>query len=172
VTLSGSKSVTVTYAQPVFIRGHAAPGASVGIYFHQAGVPGFTKRRSLIADAHGAFITVFAPAADFLYFAGSGSSVSTSVAVSVTPTLSGPALRTSKHLGRVVLRGRAAPDTVVTLHFHRGGTPANDYSMVRLVRANAAGVWTRAIILTSDYRIYATRGALRPHSSKVLLQIR
>ena len=57
------------------------------------------------------------------------------------------------------LSGWAPNNSLVTLLFHRAGTPADDYSIVRTVQADAGGRWSRPIRSDTDYRYYANVGS-------------
>ena len=58
-----------------------------------------------------------------------------------------------------VLRGTGPANTVITLHFHRAGTPAWDYSLLRTVTTDGNGQWSRPVAATADYRYYASAGS-------------
>ena len=59
-----------------------------------------------------------------------------------------------------VITGTAPVSSPVTLHFHKAGTPATDYSITRTVTADNTGFWIRPIAAIVDYRYYATDDAL------------
>jgi hypothetical protein len=94
-----------------------------------------------------------------------GSTVAVKVAgpVITSPDITYGALNQS-----VTVTGTATPKAVVALHFHKAGTPANDYSIVRNVQASTAGRWSRSFVLNPDYRVFATVGTGNPHSKTVL----
>ena len=75
VTVEGSASLTAPYASPVTITGRAPAGATVGIFFHRANVPGYVQRRTLQADSNGIYVTSFAPNDDYRYYAQVGAKV-------------------------------------------------------------------------------------------------
>ena len=54
------------------------------------------------------------------------------------------------------IEGTAPAGASVDLHFHKGGTPDADYSIVRTVTANSAGRWVRLITPNVDYRYFAS----------------
>ena len=88
------------------------------------------------------------------------------------PSWSRPACRAraTRRAGRsstVVLHGLAAPQTIVTLHFHRAGTPAGSFGLIRRVHSDSAGRWQKAVVVSVGYRVYASRGTLRPYSQQV-----
>ena len=102
------------------------------------------------------------------------------VAVQPTPaipsrvTISGNRLHAT-HLNSVfTITGTAAPLALVTLHFHRAGTAADDYSILRTVTADANGNWHRVVTTSVDYRYFATvangaRATLLPQPEAVTL---
>ena len=57
------------------------------------------------------------------------------------------------------ISGTAPRNSLVTLAFHRAGTAANDYSIVRSVPADGLGRWSRPIGSDTDYRYYARVGS-------------
>ena len=57
------------------------------------------------------------------------------------------------------ITGTAPASSPVTLHFHKSGTPASDYTLTRGVTSDAKGKWSRAITANEDYRYYATSGS-------------
>ena len=68
----------------------------------------------------------------------------------------------------IIVVGTAAPGATVVLHFHRAGTASSNYSIVRTVKANSAGKWSKSFILNPDYRVFATVGSGNPHSKTAL----
>lgn len=170
ITLSAPPSTNVPYWQPVVIRGNAPAGATVQLYFQRRAVPGYVLRRTLQADGFGGFVTTFAPNDDYSYYAMVGAKTSAVVSVQVLPTLLGPATRTARRGAAIMLHGHAAPHSIVTLHFHKAGTPASDFSLIRLVHGDVAGNWHKLVRLSVAYRMYATRGALHPYSQQVHLK--
>lgn len=84
------------------------------------------------------------------------------------PVITSPATTYGALNQSVTVTGTAAPTAVVALHFHKAGTPTNDYSIVRTVRASTAGRWSRSFVLNPDYRVFATVGMGNPHSKTVL----
>ena len=83
--------------------------------------------------------------------------------VSPTPdgpvTISGNRWRTPAYRSAFTITGTAPAGATVTVHFHRAGTPANDYSTTRTTTADATGTWRQPITASADYRYYATVGA-------------
>jgi hypothetical protein len=170
VTIDGSAALTAPYASPVSITGRAPAGATVGIFFHRANVPGYVQRRTLQADSNGVFVTSFAPNDDYRYYAQVGTKASAAVLEQVTPSVVGSSKRVGKKGSTIVLVGHGAPHGSVLLHFHKAGTPATDYSLLRSVHVDANGVWTKPVVVSVDYRVYASRGALHPYTPRYLLQ--
>ena len=85
----------------------------------------------------------------------------------VPVTLAGSALLNPAAGSTVVITGTTAANTVVTLHFHKGGTPASA-DVTRTVTSDAAGNFSRAIVANVDYRYFATVGTST--SQRVLSQ--
>ena len=54
------------------------------------------------------------------------------------------------------ITGSAAPQRQVTVHFHRAGTAAGDYSLLRTTTADGNGRWTLSMAANVAYRYYAT----------------
>jgi hypothetical protein len=170
VTISGSASFTAQYASAVSISGRAPAGATVAVFFHRAGVPGYVQRRTLQADSNGVFVTSFAPNDDYRYYAQVGTKQSVGVLEQTTPSVVGTATRLAKKGHTIVLVGHGAPHTSVLLHFHKAGTPATDYSLLRSVHVDANGVWTKSVVVSVDYRVYGSRGVLHPYTPRYLLK--
>ena len=101
---------------------------------------------------------------------GSGSSPSASASAkpsgsaSASPSagatvIDGPATQTPLYNSTFTINGTAPASSTVTLHFHKTGTPASDYSLTRTVGSDAKGKWSRTITANQDYRYYATAGS-------------
>lgn len=86
----------------------------------------------------------------------------------VGPSITNAAITYGKLNGAVAIRGMAPAGALVALHYHRSGTASTDYSIVRNVRADSIGRWSRAFTLDTDYRVFATVGVGNPHSKTVL----
>ncbi|GAC1439859.1 MAG: hypothetical protein NVSMB55_02550 [Mycobacteriales bacterium] len=157
VTVDGPAVRPVAYGSAVGITGTAPAGATVAIYFHRAGENGFFQRRTLQADSAGRFSTSYLATDDYRYYAKVGSTTSEGVLTQAGPVVGGPAVRTAASSSVVTIAGHASPGTTVYLHFHRAGTPAGDYSVVRGVLASRAGTWSRLVSVGSGFRYYATR---------------
>ena len=157
------------YGATVAISGHAPAGSTVALWFHKPRTIGYVQLRTLQADGNGVFATTIKPDDDIRYYAQVGLTVSPSVLEQLTPSLSGAATRTVPRGRTVVLSGHGAPHTSVLLHFHKAGTAATDFSLVRSVPVGADGVWSRPVVVSVDYRVYASRGVLHPYSPRVLL---
>ena len=170
VTISGAASMTPTYGTNVSINGRAPAGSTVAIFFHRANVPGYVQRRTLQADANGVFVTSFAPNDDYRYYAQVGTQQSASVLVQATPSVVGTTTRLAKKGHTIVLVGHGSPHSSVLLHFHKAGTAATDYSLLRSVHVDANGVWTKAVVVSVDYRVYGSRGVLHPYTPRYLLK--
>lgn len=171
VSIIGPAVQSAPYGSTVPITGLAPAGATVAIFFHRAGQVGYDQRRSLLAAADGTFATSYLPNDDYRYYAQVGSQQSAGVLTQATATVSGPIARTAPRNSTIILSGRAAPNTQIALHFHKAGTPASDYSIVRFVRASSSGTWTRPVELSVDYRYFVTRTGLdEAQSANYLIQ--
>jgi hypothetical protein len=170
VTVEGSPSLTAQYGTPVTITGRAPAGSTVAVFFHRANVAGYVQRRTLQADGNGVFVTSFRPNDDYRYYAQVGGKKSSAVLEQVTPSVVGASRRVAAKGATIVLVGHGAPHGSVLLHFHKAGTPATDYSLLRAVHVDANGVWTKPVVVSVDYRVYASRGALHPYTPRYLLQ--
>lgn len=156
VTVSGAAARTTKYGATVSITGTATPGCPVGVWFRQAGTATFVKRRTLTASSAGAWSTTYVANDDYRVYATCRTAQSAQVLVQVAPTINGAATRTVKKKSTVTLTGTGLPGQTLTLHFHKAGTAANDYSIVRSVSVTRTGSWSRAFVADVDYRIYAT----------------
>jgi len=66
-TISGPALVPA--GSTVTLTGTARAGATVEVWFHRRNVPGYTKRRSLVADVAGRWSTTYVAIDDFRYYA-------------------------------------------------------------------------------------------------------
>ena len=82
----------------------------------------------------------------------------------ITPTdtlmINGGVFATPSFGAAFVITGTAPIGDLVMLHFHKAGTPATDYGIVRTVTADSTGFWLRPIAANIAYRYYATAGGL------------
>jgi hypothetical protein len=156
VTISGAASRTTSYGTTVTVAGTAAPGCSVGLWFRQAGASSYVQRRTLSASSGGAWSTTYVANDDYRLYATCRTAQSTQVLVQVAPTTNGAATRTVKKKSTVTLTGTGLPGKTLTLHFHRAGTAATDYSILRTVTVGSNGIWSRPYVADVDYRVYAT----------------
>ena len=163
VTISGGSSQTPRYGTVFTITGTAPAGAVVTLRFHKSGTPtgSYGLIRTLTTPASGVWTRPMAASFDYRYFATldttAGQVSSNNVLFQPSPLINGPLnVTTAKNLPYTIT-GKAAPYSLLYLHFHKAGTPAADYSIVRAVRTNSVGTWSRAILASSDYRYYASR---------------
>ena len=149
----------VAYRSTFSIDGTALASSVVTLRFHRAGTPAgdYSIVRTVRADARGAWSRPITPDTDYRYYATAGSATSPTVLYQPVPTLTGPAARVVPRNAPYVLRGTSAPGSVLYLHFHAPGTPADDYSIVRRVSANGAGAWSRSYLAAVDYRMFVSR---------------
>ena len=75
-------------------------------------------------------------------------------------TINGGTFQSPPYGSVFAITGTAPVGETVSLHFHKAGTPATDYSIVRTVTADNTGFWIRPIAAIVDYRYYATDDAL------------
>ena len=164
VTLSGPAVVHPSFNRIFFIEGTAPIGASVDLHFRKSdmatGVYGIV--RTVISDSNGNWTRQIKANVDYRYYATVGTdSANTSTGVLNQPqaTVDGPYARTVAKNQSYALTGTSVPGSTVYIHFHKGGTPANDYSIVRSVTADASGNWSRSFVASTDYRLYVSRAA-------------
>jgi hypothetical protein len=169
VSINGPTKISARYGSTVTISGHAAAGSTVLVWFHAPRTVGYKVLRTLQADGTGVFLSSFKPNDDTRYYAQVGTVISPSVLEQLTPNISGDPVRVARRGHTVKLTGHGAPHSSVLLHFHKAGTAATDYSLLRSVHVGANGVWSKTVTLSVDYRVYASRGPLHPYSPRVLL---
>ena len=170
VTISGGDWQTPRYGTVFTITGTAPAGSVVTLRFHKSGTPVGSDdlTRTLTTPASGVWTRAVAASFDYRYYAtldistgatGTARVSSGNVLFQPGPVVGGPLdVFTAKNLP-FTITGKAAPYSLLFLHFHKQGTPAADYSIVRTVRTNSIGTWSRAILASSDYRYYASRNA-------------
>ena len=168
VTINGGDWQAPRFNTIFTITGTAPAGAVVTLRFHKSGTPvgSYGLTRTLTTPANGIWARQIAASFDYRYYATIDTSNGTTTAVRVssanvlfqpTPLIDGPLnIATAKNLP-FTITGQAAPYSLLFVHFHKNGTPAADYSIIRAVRTDAAGTWARTILASSDYRYYASR---------------
>jgi hypothetical protein len=156
VSITGASTRTTTYGSSVNISGTATPGATVGIWFHEAGSNGYVQRRTLTASSTGAWSTSYTANDDYRVYAGSGTTQSGSVLVQIAPAISGANPRTVPRNSTCTVSGTGIPGATLTVHFHKASTATNDYSILRTVTVASNGTWTRSYLASVDYRLYAS----------------
>jgi len=154
--LNGPVRQAVPLRTVVPITGTAPAGSTVGIFFHQLGQVGYTQRRTLSVGADGTFSTSYVAVIDLRYYAAIGDAASLPVLTQIRPTVDGPAVRVVKLNSVYTITGTSEPGTTVTLHFHRAGTAANDYSILRKVTVASNGTWAKPYVAAADVMVYAT----------------
>jgi uncharacterized protein YkwD len=170
-TIDGPAGQSTTYGKTVTVSGTAAPGASVGVWFHRAGTSGYTQRRTLTATSGGSWQTTYVAGDDYRIYATSGSARSSPVLVQVAPVIAGGASHVVRKGSTYTIAGSAIPGAVVTISFHKAGTASNDYSILRTVRVGSDGTWSRPYLASVDYRFFASLSNGQVTSS-VLVQAR
>ena len=165
MTISGGDWQTPRYGTVFTITGTAPAGSVVTLRFHKSGtaVGSYGLIRTLTTPASGVWTRAMAASFDYRYFATldttAGQVSSGNVLFQPSPVINGPLNVIAAKNKPFLITGKAAPYSLLFLHFHKAGTPAADYSIVRAVRTNSVGVWSRAILASSDYRYYASRNA-------------
>jgi uncharacterized protein YkwD len=171
VSINGPANQTATYGKTVTVSGSSTPGAAVGVWFNQAGTSGFTQRRNLTATSSGAWSTTYVAGADYRIYATSGTAQSSTIQVQVSPTITGATSLVVRKKSTYTIRGTGIPGATVTIHFHKAGTAATDYSILRTVTVASNGTWSRSYVASVDYRFFASlpNGQVSP---TVLVQAR
>lgn len=154
--LAGPGVQAVPLLSVVPISGTAPPGSTVGIFFHRRGQVGYTQRRSLTVGADGRFSTSYVAIDAMRYYAAIGNAASVPVLTMIRPTVTGPAIRVVKRNSVYTVTGTSIPATTVTLHFHRPGGSASDYSILRRVAVAGNGSWAKPYIAAADIAFYVT----------------
>ena len=171
-TLSGAATSTVAYGSTVTISGTAPAGSQVGIYFHGRGQTGYTMRRSILVGSGGTYSTTYVATDDQRYYVQVGSQSTPIVLTQVAPVVTGPVDQTVKRNSTVTIHGRGVAGTTVSVRFHKAGTAANDYSVVRRVTVAANGTFTRAFVASADYRFYVTSDVNGLASANFLVRVK
>ena len=161
VTILGGTSPKPLYNSTFTILGTAPANTLVTLHFRKAGAASIDYGivREVRSAADGTWSRAIVANVDYGYFATVGTGRSAIVQNQPTATLAGAVSRVVARNKAVTLSGSAVPGATVFLHFHKPGTPANDYSLVRSVVADGQGRWTRAYVATVDYRLFVSRAA-------------
>lgn len=154
--LDGPAVRAVPLRSVVGISGTAPAGSTVGIFFHRRGQVGYTQRRSLVVGADGRFSTSYIAIDAMRYYAAIGNAASTPVLTMIRPIVNGPVSRIVKRNSVYTITGTSIPATTVTLHFHRPGGAANDYSILRRVAVAGDGAWAKPYVASADVAFYVT----------------
>lgn len=160
----------------VAVRGTAGIGASVVLHFHKQGTAAtdYSITRTIATSGAGTWAKSFTLTTGYRVYATVGLLRSSTVLFATTtpvrtapPTITNPASTTAPRNTSVTVHGTAVAGVPVTVHFHKQGTAATDYSIARTVSASAAGTWAKTFSLDTGYRVYATVGS-SAHSNTVL----
>ena len=175
VAVDGPATVNPTPNASFLITGTAPAGATVTLHFHKAGTPAadYSIVRSVTAADNGTWSRSITASSDYRYYATVPGATSATVLFQPAPTLNGPTSRVVPVNRRYTLTGTAVAGSTVFLHFHRRGTAATDYSIVRSVTAAADGTWKRSYLADTDYRVFTSRTAGSDSSDgpRYLLQV-
>jgi hypothetical protein len=156
VTIAGASTQASPYGATVSVTGTADPGAHVGVWFRSAHESAFVQRRTLVAGSNGVWSTSYTATDDYRLYATNGSAQSAVLLEQIAPTVNGPTSRTVRRNSTVAISGTATPGATVTLHFHKAGTAASDYSILRTVSVGSRGSWSRSYLASTDYRYFAS----------------
>jgi hypothetical protein len=155
--LNGAAVQAVPLTTVVPITGTATPGATVGIFFHRRGQVGYTQRRTLTAGPDGKFSTSYVAVDAMRYYAAVGSATSAPILMLIRPVVNGPVNNPVKAGALYYITGSSIPATTITMHFHRPGGAANDYSVLRTVTVGSNGLWEKPIVpAAGDLAFYVT----------------
>lgn len=154
--LNGATQQAVPEKSVVTISGTAPTGSTVGIFFHQLGQVGYTQRRTLSVGPDGTFSTSYVAVIDLRYYAAIGNAASAPVLTMIRPTVDGPGVRVVKLNSVYTITGTSEPGSTVTIHFHRSGTAANDFSILRKVAVASNGTWAKPYVAAADVMLYVT----------------
>src|SRR6201999_2630164 len=117
-----------------------------------------TDRRSLTADATGAFTTSYVADTDYRYYAHTAEGESpTALTRLYAISLTGPAQ--AGYGAPVTITGHKAPGSQVKLYFHHQNTTG--YALRRPVTADEQGPFTTTVTPGADPRYYAIANGVR-----------
>ncbi|MCW2600471.1 MAG: hypothetical protein JWM02_2300, partial [Frankiales bacterium] len=161
LSISGGNVQRPVYGSTFTIRGTAPAGSTVVLHFHKAGTAGsdYSLVRSVTAASNGTWSRAILANTDYRYYATVGSATSNNVLFQARPSVNGALTRTAAKNKTYTLTGTSVPGSTVYVHFHKAGTAASDYSVVRAVKANSSGVWSASFLASADYRVFASRAA-------------
>ena len=89
----------------------------------------------------------------------------------VPVSISGGALQKPLTGSAFQVTGTGPANAPITVHFHRTGTPAWDYTLLRTVTSNASGAWSLPLATTADYAYYATAGLAADSPASQVVQL-
>ena len=143
------------------VTGTAPAGATVTLHAHRWGTAAsdYSDLTTVTADSNGDWALPRTADTDYRYYATAGPEQSTTVLSAPTPLLDAPTSTTAVRGATHTLRGTSTPGSTVYVHFHRFGAPAQDYGIVRAVRARLDGTWSRPYTADVDYRFFVSRAA-------------
>lgn len=160
LSLTGPSRVAAGAEVPLVGSG-ATPGAEVQVLFRRRGATQFEVRRTLVADAQGAFRTRFAATDDHRWAAASRGCLTPAGLTQAAPVVTGPAV--VPRGSTITLRVLAAQGVRTYVFFRGAGEP---FSARRLL----TGPGTVTYTATRDQRYYALTGAVA--STPGLTQVR
>ena len=153
-TLLGSPMVQEPLGADVVVHGRGPAGSTVDIYFHERLHSGYTRRRTLTADAKGDFSFSYRANDDYRVYAQVGQVVSDGVLVSIRPDIDGPIRRVVPLGQEYTITGTYLPGEPVNVLFHASTDGQQNFPRgSRVLTTDASGHWTRTYKATQDYRI-------------------
>ena len=170
--INGAAARVTVLGAKVTITGTAADGASVNIYAHQRGTSGYQLADQVKASAKGVFTTGYTADDDYRVYAQIGTAKSNNILIAVAPGVVGALSRTVKKGANYTITGTYLPGEDVTLHFHKQGTAAKDYSIARTVHTNSKGAWSKTYRADVDYRFIVEGDANDTLNGDYLIQAR
>jgi hypothetical protein len=170
-TITSPSTRATTYGSAFTVQGTAPAGQQLSVSFHGAWNYDVVYIAEVTAGCDSTW-HVTHPAYDDYDIRATRSGTSTPfVYVNVLPTISGTAAHVVPKGSTYTIRGTGRPGSTLTLHFHKAGTPLNDYSILRPVQVDGGGAWSRPYLASVDYRFYAT-SSTGYQSQTVLVQAR
>ena len=154
------------------ISGTADAGSKVNIYAHERGTTGYKLAGSATAASNGSFHFDHIANDDYRFYAQVGTTRSNTVLIQVAPSVAGTGVRTVKKGTDYTITGTYLPGGSVTLRFHKQGTASDDYSIVRTVKVNGMGAWSKTYLADIDYRFIPTGDANGVGTNNYLIQAR
>lgn len=169
-TISGPVTRVNTYGQNYTIQGTGPAGSTVDVAHNGTWNFDVVAVVEVPVPCSGRWTLSETAVDDYRFWASHGTFTTPTYRALIAPTISGGASHTVPKNSTYTIRGTGAPGQNVTVHVHKPGTPANDYSTLRTAYVSD-GAWSTSLVVSGDTRFYATLpNGLR--SSEVRLQAR